>query len=146
MISSAHKSCTTNPFIINDFYDTLETIIKEYDLQPHQIWNCDESGFPSDPQKCKVVSIKGEAAYKVTCGAGRENTTTLAVCNAAGHALDPLIIFLGKNLQSTWRGENALPKTFYGISENGWMTTDLFREWFGVFTGRSNRETITVNI
>ena len=81
-----------------------------------------------------MVSVKGEVAYKVTCGAGRENTTTIAVCSAAGRVLDPLIVFSGKNLQSSWRGDKALPKTYYGISENGWMTTELFAEWFALFT------------
>ena len=134
MISSARKSSTSNPFIIYDFYDVLEKVVEEKKLEPHQIWNCDESGFPTDPQKCKVVSVKGEVAYKVTCGAGRENTTTLAVCSAAGRVLDPLIVFSGKNLQSSWGGDKALPNTYYGISENGWMTTELFAEWFELFT------------
>ena len=129
MISAARKSATCNPFIINDFYDTIEKIIADKDLRPEQIWNCDD-----DPQKCKVISVRGETAYKVTCGAGRENITTLAVVNAAGRALDPLIIFPGKNLQSTWRGDNPLPEMFYGVSENGWMTTEVFYEWFVKFT------------
>ena len=111
----------------------IEDIIKEKKIKPENIWSA-TSGFPSDPQRCKVVSVKGEVAYKVTCGAGRENTTTLAVCSAGGRALDPLIIFAGKNLQSTWRGERALPETFYGISDNGWMTTGIFTEWFKKFT------------
>ena len=45
----------------------------------------------------------------------------------------PLIIFGGKNMQSTWRGSNALPGTLYGISENGWMTSEVFSEWFHQF-------------
>ena len=133
MISSARKSATANPFIIYDFYEQLEEIVMSKKLKAEQIWNCDESGFPSDPAKCKVVSIKGSPAYKVTCGAGRENTTTLAACNAAGKALDPVIVFSGKNLQSTWRGDKALPNTMYGVSENGWMTTELFETWFSKF-------------
>eukprot|EP00795_Rhopilema_esculentum_P009817 gene9817-18388_t len=64
---------------------------------------------------------------------GKENTTTLAVCNAAGRALDPLVVFSGKNLQSTWRGERALKDTWYGVSENGWMTSELFASWFDWF-------------
>jgi len=99
MLSSARRSATSNPFIIYDFYEVIDKIIKEKRIKPENIWNCDESGFPSDPQRCKVVSVKGEVAYKVTCGAGRENTTTLAVCSAGGRALDPLVIFSGKNLQ-----------------------------------------------
>ena len=115
---AARKSATANPFIIFDFYKCIDKIIKEKNLQPEQIWNCDKSGFRSDPQKCKVVSIRGQTAYKVTCGGGRDNTSTLAVCNAAGKVLDPLVIFAGKNLQNTWRVTNALPDTFYGISDN----------------------------
>ena len=72
MISSAHKSATSNPFVIFDFYDVIENIIEDKDLKAENIWNCDESGFPHDPQKCRVFSIKGEVAYKVTCGSGRE--------------------------------------------------------------------------
>ena len=133
MLCAARKSATAHPFIISDFYDVIEEIINNKKLQPSEIWNCDESGFPMDPSKCKVISVRGETAYKVTCGPGRENTTTLAVCNAAGKALDPLVIFTGKNLQNTWRGDKALPNTCYGISDNGWMTTSVFYEWFKKF-------------
>ena len=83
MISITRKSATGNPFVVYDFYEKLEKIIMENNLQPHQIWNCDGSGFPNDPGKCKVVSVKGKTAYKVTCGARRENITTLAVFWAA---------------------------------------------------------------
>ena len=56
------------------------------------------------------------------------------MCNAAGRVLDPLIVVAGKNLQSTWRGDRALPGTFYGISQSGWMTTEVFAEWLEKFT------------
>ena len=78
-------------------------------------------GSPNDPQKCRVVGVKGKEALKVTFGAGRENITTLAVCSASGEALDPLIVFAIKNLQSTWRGENPLKDKFYSVSLNGFL-------------------------
>ena len=132
-ISAARKAATANLFVIFIFYETLEQEIKRNNLTAYQIWNCDESGFPVDPLKCKVVSVKGEIAYKVSCGARRENITTLAVCSASGQVLDPLIVFAGKNLQSTWRGNKALPNTYYAISESGWMTADVFAKWFNRF-------------
>lgn len=115
--------------------------MKDEQFKPEQVWNCDESGFPSDPQRLKVVSVKGKTAYKVTCNAGRENTTTLAIYTASGSAPDPLIVFSGKNLQTTWRGDRALPGTFYGIYETGWMTTVVFAEWFLKSYGVGHRET-----
>ena len=52
----------------------------------------------------------------------------LAVCSAPGIALDPLIIFKGKHMQTTWHGYEALPNTFYGKSENGeaWKNTFMY--------------------
>ena len=66
-------------------------------------------------------------------GVCRENITTLAVCNATGKVLDPLIIFQGKNFQSLWHEDMALRITFYGVTVNGWMETDVFADWFGTF-------------
>ena len=107
MISSARKGVTANPFVINDFYDVLEKTVKSMGIGPKQIWNCDESGFPSDPKRCKVVSGSGEVAYRVTPGAGRENTTVLAAVSADGKALPPLVIFSGKNHQESWHSEDG---------------------------------------
>ena len=96
-----------------------------------------ETGFLMDPQKSKVIASVGEVGFTTTGGAGRENTTVLDVCNGAGRVLDLLIIFQGKNLQSTWWGNKALPKIFYSISEKGWMTTGIFADWFKQFVKRS---------
>ena len=59
--------------------------------------------------------------------------STLAVCNATGKILASLIIFQGKNFQSSWREEIALPNTFYRVTRNGWMETDVFADWFDAF-------------
>ena len=104
MISSARKSATGNPFIVYDFFDVIEDIINKHNIPPNNIWNCDESGFPHDPSKCLVISVKGEVACKVTSRSDQENTTTLSVASATERVLDPLIIFTGKNFQSTWKG------------------------------------------
>ena len=133
MLCSARKNATENPWMIFEFYGKRRKIVVEQKLTAKQIWNCDESGFPTDPGKCKVVSARGEKAYKVTQGPGRENITTLATCSAAGKVLDPMIVFAGKNLQTTWKGDKALPNTWYSISDSGWMTKEVFHDWFKKF-------------
>lgn len=133
MICAARKSVTSNPFIIYDFYDTIEKLFNEKQYTPAQVRNCDESGFPTDPSRAKVIGPKGKVANKLTWGAGRENISTLAACSADGRVLDPLIIFSGVNFQSTWKGKEPLPNTIYGVSKNGWMTTDIFFQWFQKF-------------
>ena len=50
-----------------------------------------------------------------------------------GEAMDPVIIFRGKNLQSTWLGKESLKGAYNGVSENDWMTTLIFHDWFQKF-------------
>ena len=61
MISLVRKSTTGNPFTVYDFFD-----VNKHNIPPSNIWGCDESGFPHDPSKCLVISVKGEVACKVT--------------------------------------------------------------------------------
>ena len=90
-ISSARKSATSNLFIVFEFYDTLEKVMLEKQFLSSQIWNLDESGFPTDAGRCKVIAPKGEVANKITSGAGHENITVLAACNASGRLFNPLV-------------------------------------------------------
>ena len=56
MICVARKSNTSNPFILYNFFDKLEEILKENpQITAEKIWNCDASRFPTDPAKCKVI-------------------------------------------------------------------------------------------
>ena len=84
-------------------------------LDADRIYNHDESGFPTNQTNWKFITVKGERAFKLSFGARRENITS------NGIALDPLIIFKGKNLMELWFGTNALPNTCYGKSDKGWM-------------------------
>ena len=93
MISSARKSTTSNPFIDFGFYDILER------KNSSQIWNLDELLFSADAGRCKVLAPKGEVGNKITSGAGHENITLSAACNASGKAIDPLVIFTGNIIQ-----------------------------------------------
>ena len=135
LMQIARKNVTSDPFVIYGFYDLLEAEVKRLGIEdrPECVWNLDESGFPSDPSRWKTVGPVGKKTVRVSCGANRENTTVLAVCCADGKALDPLIVFKGKNLMSNWRGNNVLPNTYYGVSDSGWMTTGIFHSWFEKF-------------
>ena len=115
----ARKNVTFNPFIIYGFYELLAKEVECLGI--------------SDKPECKYIGPLGEKCIQVTHGANREKTTVLAVCCTDGTAMDPLIIFRGKNLQSTWLGNESLKDTYYAISENGRMTTKIFHHWFELF-------------
>ena len=133
-MSRARRNATENPFIINNFYDLLSQTITQMGIaeRPDLIWNCDESGLPSEPGKCKVVSLKGQRTCQIVTGSDRENTTVLAAVSASGKALPPLILFKGQQVQTTWRPSRQERKYFPWIYANnkGWMTGDTFHKWF----------------
>ena len=62
-----------------------------------------------------------------------ENQTVLAVCSADGKALDLLIVFKGKSLQTTWLGSESLKDTYFAASNNGCMATKIFHDLFTKF-------------
>ncbi|KAJ8871500.1 hypothetical protein PR048_027822 [Dryococelus australis] len=45
--------------------------------------------------------------------------------------LDVVQLYVEQNsLQSTWKGANDMPGTFYACSERGWMTSTVFHQYF----------------
>ena len=55
LIWAARKKATENPFVVYELYEIIDKTIKGKILILKQIWNTDESGFPADPSKCRVI-------------------------------------------------------------------------------------------
>ena len=89
-----------------------------------RFYDCDEHGFPTNQTNGKCVTVKGERTFKLSFGASWENITVSAVVNAAGIALDPLI--LREKLNGIMVSENALPNTCCGKSAKGWIDSEAF--------------------
>ena len=115
---------------IEHYFDLLEKTISEAELseKPCQIFNLDESGFPLSPKPPKVVAKRGDKHPSAITGE-RGQITVLSCCNAGGYALPPLVIFDCKSLKPELAfGE--VPGTMYGLSDKGWIDTEIFEEWF----------------
>lgn len=83
-----------DPFLIYGYFDNLEKSIRDLGLEnkPHRIWNLDETSFCTDPSRCKVVGAVNKPATRTISGSGKDNTTVLFSCNAAGEKAPPLIV------------------------------------------------------
>lgn len=121
-----------DPFVVYEFYDELTQLIKDNSLEgrPEFIFNCDESGFPTDPKKLKAIGEKGRPLSRISGGSGRESVSVLATISADGYCLPPLIVFKGVGVQVRWISTNNYPGTKYSCSKNGWMEEPQFFEWF----------------
>nr|CAD7431260.1 unnamed protein product [Timema monikensis] len=120
-----------DPEVVYDFFDMLRRVYDEHEMKDRGdfIFNCDESGFPSDPSKLRALGEKGKPLSRVSGGSGKENTTVLACVSAAGVALPPLIVFKGAAVQARHISESAYPGTTYSATSNGWMEEAAFFNW-----------------
>ena len=134
-LSKPHQNATKNPFMINHWFDILEKTVKDLRLEdrPDLIWNADELGVPHDPKKCKVVSLRGQPTYQIVTGSDKGNTIVLAAVSGSGETLPPLIMFQGKQVQTTWRSSTKSYHKYYPwiyANDSGWMKSNIFSKWF----------------
>ena len=121
----------TDPDALRLYYDTLENTLKGNGIlnKPMHIFNCDETGMPLNPKGTKVIAKKGSKSPSTICGDTKTHITVLACVSANGYSHPPFVIFDRKTLNPELTlGE--VPGTLYRLSDNGWITSDLFYHWF----------------
>ena len=125
------RKAACDPFIIEEYFNTLESCINELDLKfsPERIWNLDESSFSKDPEKNKVVGAKGYASTRTISSAGKDNVTVLFTASAIGEKFPPLIMYRGKNVWDQWMSRNAYEGTTYAATKNGWIESKVFEKY-----------------
>ena len=94
----------------------------------YPIFNVIESGMPLDPSKLKVIRQMGiKRLYHIIGGSGRENITVQG--STSVDVLPPYVVYSGKNLYLNWT-RDGYPGSMYRTSGNGWMDTNVYRDWF----------------
>ncbi|CAK1581201.1 unnamed protein product [Parnassius mnemosyne] len=125
------RKVTCDPFIVNEYFDTLDGVLSELNLKgrPDKIWNLDESSFGKDPERTKVVGARGCASTRTIASSGKDNVTILFTVNAIGDKLPPLIIHRGKNTWDQWLSDKGFENTSYAATKNGWIDTKVFEKY-----------------
>jgi hypothetical protein len=116
---------------INEYFDLLEDTLTKNGIadKPANIFNCDETGMQLDHRAPRVVvPLTQKHPYTVTSGC-KTQITVLACISAAGYAIPPFVIYDRKSLNVEWTA-NEVPGTAYGLSERGWIDSELFMGWF----------------
>ena len=91
---------------------------------PGRIWNADETGCPLCCKSGKVLALSGtKDVYQASNS--KEQITTLC---ASGNVIPPLHIFSGQRFHYNPL-EKCVLGAYFGKSEKGWMTTELFYGW-----------------
>lgn len=119
---------------IRNWFVGIETYLKEkkyFDIleDPTRIYNGDETCFLLCPKEEKVIAPRGSKnVYQVDQGLAKANLTVMFTFAASGAVTPPMIIYPYKRLPTNI--VNSVPGDWgLGISDNGWMKSELFFEY-----------------
>ena len=96
-----------------------------------QIYNSDETGVTIVHTPGKVITALGcHHVYSITSAEKGRTHTVLSCVSVSGLVLPQCILYPHKrNVPGNFR-EGAVPGILFSHSENGWINSDIYLEWF----------------
>jgi len=126
----APRAEAATPEQIRAFLELFEATRIRLNIRLEDIYNMDETGIALGV--CTNSRVLGDARKKkayVKSPENREWVSIIESISADGRKLQCLVIFKGKNLQTTWFPSESVPDWFYTTSENGWTSQSIGLEW-----------------
>ena len=107
----------TTPEVINDWFDAFIDALKEHDVEQHNVYNMDETGFGIGTSQCNRVIIDTtlRTCYKVKPGHQEWVSAVECIC-ADRSSIPPLIIFKAKQISNSWINLNTLLDWKFSVS------------------------------
>lgn len=115
-------------------FNNLEQVMVKYRFPPDRLYNMDESGVQTVPNKLpKHVAPTGkrEVAKSVAAEQG-QTVTVVCAMSAAGHHIPPFFIFKRKRLNLLLIN-NGPTGCDMGVTDKGYMNNETFIEWLEHF-------------
>ena len=127
--ANVRMDCLTKE-TMDKYFDLLQDTLVENNLMesPNRIYNVDETGMPLNHCAPKIVTSRGHKKVRYKTSGNKSQITVIGCVSAIGHAIPPFVIFDSKSLNMEWR-KGEIPGTSYGLSDKGWVDTELFRGW-----------------
>jgi len=127
---SVARSMSMNKPQVCKWFESYEELLNRLSIRDltRQIWNLDETGVQNIHKADEVVGIVGSPTYNITALEKGETSTVLAMINAFGDVLPPMVIHKGKNVGKGWK-DGAPYGTLVRASMNGWINKELFLEF-----------------
>lgn len=103
------RARSVTPAAVALYFDLLEEAITKHNIQPHNIYGFDESGFPlGGGKKTRVIGPAKGGAQKIQRNGDKENVTVMATICANGTNVPPVIIFKGQYFLEKWQQDNPI--------------------------------------
>jgi hypothetical protein len=111
-LEKAHTKAL-NQFAVDEFFDMLTEVIKEYNILPGNLYNMDEKGIQLGigVRITAMIDQDQKTVYSIEDG-NRELVTVIETICADGSILHPSVIFQGQRRNSEWGQNNPCNARF----------------------------------
>lgn len=137
--TSAARASAFNRNNVKEFFKLLGDLMDKFHFPPSCIYNCDETGMTTVPNKpSKILSLKGKKQVGTLATSERGTLVTAEICfNATGHYVPPFLIFPRMRRNPIF--EIGLPpESMIDCHPSGWMQSEIFAPtWFNHFLKHS---------
>jgi len=118
---------------VSRFFELLKTVYENEKIEPHRIYNLDETGVTTVPDPGKILALKGRKQVgRIASGEKGRTVTVVAAVSATGQFVPPAMIFPRQRMNDRLL-HGALSGTVGYNSGNGWIDSALFVQYLDHF-------------
>lgn len=112
------------------FYELSEHVRKRLNIRVDDTWNRDETRVALGVYaNTRVLASSRKNKFYVKSPEDHEWVSIVQTVSASGQKIQPLVIFKGKSLQTTWSPSQSIPEWLYTTFENGWTSNAIVLDW-----------------
>lgn len=132
--TSVARACGFNKIQVEIFFKNLKKVLEKHHITMDNIYNVDETGIQTSAKKPpKVISVRGKKQVGAISSSERGTLiTSLFCCSATGNFISPALVFPRKKKNPRYL-EGTPPGTLMLVTDNGWINSESFLEWFKFF-------------
>lgn len=132
--TSIGRAIGFNRVAVNTFFTLLTDVCDKYHFKPERIWNVDETGITTVPNKqSKVISMRGKRQIGALVSAERGTLVTAEICMSASGSYMPVMLIFPRKLANPQLLDHTPPGTFAEYHPSGWIEKNIFIRWFKKF-------------
>src|SRR5436305_1663021 len=123
------------------WFNEFKRVVAEYNVDPKNIYNMDETGFSIGTMQASCVIINKNLRTQLQAAPGRQEWISIVECvSMNGTAIPPLIIFKGERLSNSWIPKNVDAGWKFACNSKGWTSNIHGLQWIRQIFEPSTRE------